>query len=88
MPRAEIESSPTQLFAQRLRPGRVVSEADIFGPTSELVGTGVSKAGRPCLPIRAMAALLYLKHAYNGGRLAAAQPRHSTGRACRVAAAR
>ena len=30
-----------------------------------VAGAGVSAAGRPCLPIRLMVALLYLKHAYN-----------------------
>ncbi len=65
MPWAEIESSLAPLFAHRLRQGRVVTDADLFGPTSELVGAGVSKAGRPRLPIRLMVALLYLKHAYN-----------------------
>jgi IS5 family transposase len=50
MPWAEIESSLAPLFAHRARPGRVVSDADLFGATSELVGAGVSKAGRPRLP--------------------------------------
>lgn len=39
--------------------------ADLFGPTLEVAGAGVSDAGRPRLPIRLMVALLYLKHAYN-----------------------
>ena len=65
MPWAEIEASLAPLFAHRSRAGRAVSDADLFGTTSELVGAGVSNAGRPRLPIRLMVALLYLKHAYN-----------------------
>jgi IS5 family transposase len=37
----------------------------LFGTTLEIAGAGVSAAGRPRLPIRLMAALLYLKHAFN-----------------------
>jgi transposase, IS5 family len=44
---------------------RAVTDADLFGTTSELVGAGVSTARRPRLPIRLMVALLYLRHAYN-----------------------
>ena len=65
IPWAEIEGSLAPLFAHRSRPGQVVGDADLFGPTSALVGAGVSNAGRPRLPIRLMVALLYLKHAYN-----------------------
>ena len=65
MPWAQIEASLAPLFAHRRRPGRTVTDADLFGTTAELVGAGVSNAGRPRLPIRLMVALLYLKHAYN-----------------------
>jgi IS5 family transposase len=65
IPWAQIEASLAPLFAHRHRPGRTVVEADLFGVTAELVGSGVSNAGRPRLPIRLMVALLYLKHAYN-----------------------
>ena len=37
----------------------------MFGPTLALVGAGRSNAGRPKLPIRLMASLLYLKHSFN-----------------------
>jgi len=43
----------------------VVESADLPGPTLQIVGGGTSAAGRPRLPIRLMAALLYLKHAFN-----------------------
>jgi IS5 family transposase len=65
MPWTQIEASLAPLFAHRQRLGRKVVGADLFGPTAELVGAGVSNAGRPRLPIRLMVALLYLKHAYN-----------------------
>jgi transposase, IS5 family len=64
MPWAQIEASLAPAFAQRAKPGRTVSDADLFGTTSQLVGAGVSNAGRPRLPIRLMVSLLYLKHAY------------------------
>jgi IS5 family transposase len=64
MPWAQIEASLVPVFAHRSRTGRVVTDADLFGPTAEVVGAGVSKAGRPRLPIRLMVSLLYLKHAY------------------------
>jgi transposase, IS5 family len=65
MPWNEIEASLTPLFAHRARAGRGEADSDLFGPSTQLVGAGVSNAGRPRLPIRRMVALLYLKHAYN-----------------------
>lgn len=56
MPWARIEASVAPLFAHRARPGRVVADADLFGTSAELVGAGVSNAGRPRLPIRLMVA--------------------------------
>jgi transposase, IS5 family len=43
----------------------VVQDADLFGPTTQLAGAGLSNAGRPRVPLRLMVALLYLKHAFN-----------------------
>lgn len=37
----------------------------MFGSTEILVGAGRSNAGRPKLPVRLMASLLYLKHSFN-----------------------
>ena len=64
MPWSDIDASLAPLFARHDRAGRVVEEADLFGPTMSLEGAGVSNRGRPRLPIRRMVALLYLKHAY------------------------
>lgn len=65
MPWAAIEASLAPLLAHKDRSGRTVEDADLFGPTAQLAGAGLSNAGRPRLPIRLMVALLYLKHAFN-----------------------
>lgn len=62
---AEIEKSLAPLFARRARMGRLLEDADMFGPTAVVLTGGVSAAGRPRLPMRLMVALLYLKHACN-----------------------
>jgi IS5 family transposase len=65
MPWAEIEAALAPAFAHKDRKGNVAEGADLFGPTAELVGAGVSACGRRRLPIRLMVSLLYLKHAFN-----------------------
>lgn len=65
MPWAEIEAALAPAFAHRDRAGRLVEGADLFGPTVQLAGAGVSNAGRPRLPLRLMVSLLYLKHSFN-----------------------
>jgi IS5 family transposase len=65
MPWAEIEASLAPVLSHKDRSGHVVQDADLFGPTAQLAGAGMSNAGRPRLPLRLMVALLYLKHAFN-----------------------
>lgn len=65
LPWNQIEQALTPAFERRNRAGRVIQGDDLFGATSQLVGAGVSAAGRPRLSIRLMASLLYLKHAFN-----------------------
>jgi IS5 family transposase len=65
MPWQELEASVSHLFAKKVRAGKVIDEADLFGGISKLIGAGVSPAGRPRLPLRLMISLLYLKHAFN-----------------------
>jgi len=65
MPWQEIEASIAHRFARRVRSGKRVEGMDLFGPSTLLVGGGMSKAGRPRLPMRLMISLLYLKHAFN-----------------------
>ena len=65
MPWGQLEAILGPTFQGRDREGRVVAVDDLFGPSLQTVGGGVSAAGRPRLPIRLMASLLYLKHAFN-----------------------
>lgn len=65
MPWAEIEASLAPLLAHKDRRGRLIQDGDLFGPTAQLAGAGLSNAGRPRLALRLMVALLYLKHAFN-----------------------
>lgn len=46
-----------------MRESRAIAQNDLFGPSVQLAGAGIA-AGRPRLPLRLMASLLYLKHAY------------------------
>lgn len=64
LPWAQIEAALAPCFARQVREGRVVAQDDLFGPSLQLAGAGIAAAGRPRLPIRLMASLLYLKHAY------------------------
>jgi len=65
IPWAQIEAALAPAFSRRNRQGQAVCGSDLFGATPEVAGAGISAAGRPRLPIRLMAALLYLKHAFN-----------------------
>lgn len=65
MPWSQIEAALAPALAHKDRTGAVVDEVDLFGSSAQLVGAGVSAAGRPRLSIRLMASLLYLKHAFN-----------------------
>ena len=60
-----IEASLAATFERQDRAGQVLEGQDMFGPTLVLEGAGSSNAGRPKLPIRLMASLLYLKHSFN-----------------------
>ena len=64
-PWSQIEATLAPVFSRRDRHGRLVEGSDLFGMTQGLSSAGMSAAGRPRLPIRLMAALLYLKHAFN-----------------------
>ena len=65
LPWAQIEASLAAKFERQERAGQVLEGQDMFGPTLVLEGAGSSNAGRPKLPIRLMASLLYLKHSFN-----------------------
>jgi len=65
LPWSQIEAAVAQKFQHQNRAGEVLRAQDMFGTTEVLVGAGRSNAGRPKLPIRLMASLLYLKHSFN-----------------------
>jgi IS5 family transposase len=65
IPWSQLEASLAPSFACRSREGKVIEGDDLFGSARQAAGGGTSSAGRPRLPIRLMAALLYLKHAFN-----------------------
>jgi IS5 family transposase len=65
IPWGSIEAALAPSFARASRTAQAIEDADLFGPTLHMAGAGSSAAGRPRLPIRLMAALLYLKHAFN-----------------------
>ena len=60
-----IEATLAAKFERENRTGQSLDGADLFGPTAVVVGGGISTAGRPKLPIRLMASLVYLKNAFN-----------------------
>jgi IS5 family transposase len=65
LPWPQIEAALAPAFERKNRQGEVVEINGLFGTTLVIAGGGVSAAGRPRLPIRLMASLLYLKHAFN-----------------------
>ena len=65
LPWSQIEAAVATKFEHQNRTGEILKAQDMFGTTETLVGAGRSNAGRPKLPIRLMASLLYLKHSFN-----------------------
>jgi IS5 family transposase len=64
LPWDQIETAVAAKFERQHRAGQTLGGQDMFGATAVLVGAGRSNAGRPKLPIRLMASLLYLKVAF------------------------
>lgn len=65
LPWAAIEAAVAPKLAHQARPGKRVAGMDMAGAFEGEFGGGVSPAGRPRLPVRLMASLLYLKHSLN-----------------------
>ena len=65
LPWGQIEGALAPKFKRKERAGQCIAGQDLWGPTQQVVGAGVSRAGRPKLPIRLLASLLYLKHSFN-----------------------
>jgi len=61
----QIEAALAPVLAHKNRQGQLIEGVDLFGPTAQLAGAGVSLWGRPRLPIRLMVWVMYLKHAFN-----------------------
>jgi IS5 family transposase len=64
LPWDRIEAALAPKFAHRERPAQAERDVDLFGELPTRAG-GISNAGRPRLPIRLMASLLYLKHSFD-----------------------
>ena len=65
MPWEQIEAALSPVFARKASEKHLFETLDWFGPSLQGASSGASAAGRPRLPIRLMASLLYLKHAFN-----------------------
>ncbi len=63
LPWAQIETALAPCFARLAHAGRQLEQDDLFGPSLQLAGAGVAAEGRPRLPIRLRASMLYLKRA-------------------------
>ena len=65
LPWAAIEAAVAPKLAHQARPAKPVVGEDLAGAFAGEIGGGVSAAGRPRLPVRLMASLLYLKNSFN-----------------------
>ena len=65
LPWAAIEAAVAPRLARQVLPARQLRGEDLLGAYDVEFGGGVSPAGRPRLPIRLMASLLYLKNSFN-----------------------
>jgi transposase, IS5 family len=65
LPWAQIESTLAPLFEHETKPLQSEQVQDLLGEHEIHTGGNVSPAGRPRLPVRLMASLVYLKHSFN-----------------------
>jgi IS5 family transposase len=65
LPWAVIEAAVAPKLARQALPAKRLRGEDLLGAYDVEFGGGVSPAGRPRLPIRLMASLLYLKNSFN-----------------------
>jgi IS5 family transposase len=65
LPWPAIEAALASKFAHEERAPKSETVVDLLGTETIEFGGGVSRAGRPRLPIRLMAGLLYLKNSFN-----------------------
>jgi len=65
LPWSAIEAALAPKLAHQARPAKRALAEDLLGTHDLEFGGGMSNAGRPRLPVRLMASLLYLKHSFN-----------------------
>jgi transposase, IS5 family len=65
LPWDQIEASVAAKLERQVREGEILEGQDLFGPAAVVVGSGIGVGGRPKLPTRLMASLVYLKNCYN-----------------------
>jgi transposase, IS5 family len=65
LPWAQIEQVLAPHFERKVRTAGTVVSRDMLGEHEVEFGGGVGRGGRPRLPIRLMASLLYLKNSFN-----------------------
>ena len=65
LPWAAINLAVAPKLAHQARPARPVAGVDLAGAFAGEFGGGISQAGRPRLPVRLMASLLYLRNSFN-----------------------
>lgn len=65
LPWSAIEAAVAPKLARQVLPAKRLRGDDLLGAYDTEFGGGVSPAGRPRLPIRLMASLLYLKNSFN-----------------------
>jgi IS5 family transposase len=58
MPWETLEAALAPTFARKRRLGATVEVDDLFGPSLQVVGAGMSAAGSPRLPLRLILSLL------------------------------
>ena len=65
LPWGEIETTLAPLFEHKAQPVQSEPVQDLLGEPESQTGGNISPAGRPRLPVRLMASLVYLKHSFN-----------------------
>jgi len=65
LPWAAINLAVAPKLAHQARPATPVAGVDLAGAFAGEFGGGISQAGRPRLPVRLMASLLYLRNSFN-----------------------
>ena len=65
LPWASIEAAVAPKLAHQAKPAKRLVGEDLAGAFDGEFGGGISPAGRPRLPVRLMASLLYLKNSFN-----------------------